>query len=278
MKKIVFLYIIIAVALLFASCSDDDSTTSSTAKYVTINLQIGTDSTLNISGGSTPFTYSDKEFVKGKTFITTRGSGITDFVPVVPTKFKAYLLASEDVYTSSWQLIIAKDDVIDSVTVHTGSNYISVPKYKYKIYVTNYSNGTEMNKNAWYNWPDALAHLPAGSTTLYLYGKNDTLKEERNEEHGDIMTGEVKMINPYAAVCVYNNNYVTGNPSDWSGTTALSDNWYYLYKNCSSGKISLGMKIPITYLNSSGHTVNRSSYIYDTISANYIYQYIIDDN
>lgn len=277
MKKIVFLFISIITAFAFASCSEDRSTPA-TAKYVTINLQIGEDSTLNLSGGNTPFTYSDKEFVKGKTFITTRGSGITDFVPVVPTKFKAYLLASEDVYTSSGQCIIAKDAVIDSVTVHTGSNYISVPKYKYKIYVTNYSNGTEMNKNAWYNWPDALAHLPAGSTTLYLYGKNDTLKEERNEEYGNIMTGEVKMINPYAAVCVYNNNYVTGNPSDWSGTTALNGDWYYLYKNCSSGKISLGMKIPITYINSSGYTVNGSSYIYDTISANYIYQYIINDH
>ncbi len=51
MKKIVSLYII-AVALIFSSCTKDNAPT--TAKYVTVNLQIGADTTLNLSGGSIP--------------------------------------------------------------------------------------------------------------------------------------------------------------------------------------------------------------------------------
>ncbi|MCH3992560.1 MAG: hypothetical protein LKH27_06215 [Prevotella sp.] len=299
MKKIVFLFIYIITAFTFASCSEDSST-QATAKYVTINLQIGADTTLTLSGGSTSSAYNSsvKKFESGKTLLSTRatvdGVNVPDFVPEVPNTFTAYILASKYLQDpSNWQALANKDDVIDTVTVHTGSNFVTIPNtYKgkninfsasdLKIYVTNYSNGTEMNNNAWYNWSGALAQLPAGSTTLYLYGKNDTLKEERSEEYGDIMTGEVKMINPYAAVCVYKNNYVTGNPSDWSGTTALSGDWYYLYKNCfwgnAPGQISLGLNIPITYINNSGNAVKGSSWIYDTISANYIYQYIIDNH
>lgn len=262
----------------FASCSKDDPTPS-TVKYVTINLQIGGDSTLSLSGGGTSFDYSNstKEFIKpiSATRAVVDGVNVPNFVPKVPKTFTAYLVANEN--TTTYPSGKDNAQVIASVTVHTGSNHITVPAMKYKVFVTNYSNGNEKTDNGWSNWytyPDALAHLPAGSTTLYLYGKSDL-------DFTNGAVGEVRMTNPYAAICVYKNKYVTGNPSDWSGTTALRGDWYYLYKNCfweGSEQISLGMEIPITYINSSRQTVNRSSYIYDTISANYIYQYIIDNH
>lgn len=228
MKKIVSLYII-ATALIFASCTDD--TTPVTAKYITVDLQIGGDSTLNLSGGSTSFDYSNstKEFIE-KPIVATRGSDIADFVPEVPKQFTAYIVAS-DIYSEGW--IIKKY----TAEVHTGSNYVTIQapdhQVNYTVYVTNYPQ----NFTDWYIWPDALKQMPESTTELYLYGKSK-LNFTSNKNGGGVLTGEVEMTNPYAAVCVYNNNYVTGNPSDWSGTTALSDNWYYLYINCFWGPAS----------------------------------------
>jgi hypothetical protein len=270
MKRIVFLYII-AGALVFASCSEDDPTPS-TVKYVTINLQIGGDSTLSLSGGSTPFAYNngEKEFIKGKTLISTRAiiNGVTvpDFVPKVPNTFTAYFVANEN--TTKYPTAKDNAQVIDSVTVHTGNNYITVPAMKYKVFVTNYSNGNEMNYPGWSNWytyPDALGQLPAGCTTLYLYGKNE------NMDFTNGAVGEIQMTNPYAAVCVYNNNYILQPPYDNNGHTdfVLSGQWYYCYIRSLSSTTTTNIAI------------NRSTNykgIREQISPNNIYQYIIDDN
>ena len=273
MKKIVFLYIIIAVALLFASCSDDDSTTSSTAKYVTINLQIGADTTLTLSKGSTSFAYNSsiKEFESRKTLISTRavidGVTVPDFVPKVPNTFTAYFVANEN--TTKYPTAKDNAQVIDSVTVHTGNNYITVPAMKYKVFVTNYSNGNEMNYPGWSNWytyPDALGQLPAGCTTLYLYGKNE------NMDFTNGAVGEIQMTNPYAAVCVYNNNYILQPPHDNNGLTdfVLSNNkWYYCYIRSLNSTITANIAI--------NKSTNYKGII-EQVSANNIYQYIIDDN
>jgi len=225
MKRIIFLYII-AGALVFASCADD---TPPTAKYVTVNLQIGGDSTLNISGGSTSFDYSSsaKEFIK-KPISATRavvdGINIPDFVPEVPKKFTAYIVAS-DINNEGW---IIKEYTAE---VHTGSNNVTIqaPNHEvsYRVYVTNYPQ----NLIDWYIWPDALKQMPESSPTLYLYGKSKLTFTSNINDRG-VLTGEVKMINPYAAVCVYKNEYVTGAPYDYNHTTTLSGNWYYLYINC----------------------------------------------
>ena len=291
MKKIVFLYIIIAVALFFASCSDDDSTTSSTAKYVTINLQIGTDSTLNISGSSTPFTYNNsaQKLVMGKTLTATRavidGVTVPDFVPEVPNTFTAYILASKDLYDSNWNRLVAIDDVINSITVHTGSNFVTIPNTyngktisfsasDLKIYVTNYSHGAEMGNHSWYTWADSLNHIPQRSTKLYLYGHSNSLQEKTDTKYGNILIGEVKMNNYYAAACVYKNKYIQTTPiCYWSddldntpNTFAQSGDWYYIYINCAQHSTT-NMGIEITPHN--GYTPFN-----DNISANNIYQYV----
>lgn len=269
MKKASFILAILFATFLFAGCSDNDTSTGPALEYVKVNLQIGTDSTLDLSGNSTPFIYSAgaKSLVKGNPLTITRSSDIVDFVPVIPTTFTAYLVASQDLYTSEGQAIITKGTVLNSITVHTGSNYISVPKYGCNIYVTNYSDGTETQQYSWITWKDPLDHLPAGTTKLYLYGKNEALTEEENDTYGEILTGEVKMSNPYAAVCVYKNAQVTGYPTDWSGTVGLSGAWYYIYKNCSKGLTDLGLIIPLQN--------NQQTYLSDEISANHIYQYVI---
>ena len=270
MKKNIFLYII-AIVLVFVSCSKDDST-SPTVKYITINLQIGGDSTLNLSGGSTPFTYSnsDKEFVKKEeNIVTTRSSNIINFVPEVPTKFTAYFIANE---TKNGYSI---NQFVDSIPVYTGSNYITVPAMKYKVYVSNYKDpGREINGYGgdWYDgyytdpmqWP-----FPESSTTLYLYG--DSALDFTNS-----VSGEVKLINPFAAIAIYNNQYVIGYPfyfshSETTSVLTTDKQWYYLYVNCYRTNSA-----PIYIFSFSNILTFNDIVIYP--SANKIYQIIIDNS
>ena len=264
MKKIVFLFISIITAFTFASCSEDSST-QATAKYVTINLQIGADTTLTLSGGSTSSAYNSsvKKFESGKTLLSTRatvdGVNVPDFVPEVPNTFTAYIVAS-DINNDGW--------IIQEYTaeVHTGSNYVTIqaPNHQvnYRVYVTNYSQ----NSKDWYTWSDATSQLPQSSTTLYLFGTSKNLQLNNN-----ILSGEVKMENYYAAVCIYNNNYILQPPHDNNGNTdfVLSGQWYYCYIRSLSSTTTTNIAI------------NRSTNykgIREQISPNNIYQYIIDDN
>ena len=92
------------------------------------------------------------------------------------------------------------------------------------------------------------------------------------------------MRNPYAAVCVYKNDYVSDNPSNWRGTCDLDsiDSWYYLYYRCYNGNgteninTPVELNVPIKYTNTNGNSINENRYIDGTISANNIYYYIID--
>ncbi|MCH3984811.1 MAG: hypothetical protein LKK21_06680 [Prevotella sp.] len=263
MKRIIFLYII-AGTLVFASCADD---TPPTAKYVTVNLQIGGDSTLNLSGGSTSFDYSNstKDFIKpiSATRAVVNGVNVPDFVPEVPKQFTAYLIANEN--KNGYSI----NQFVDSVTVHTGSNHITVPAMKYKVYVSNYKYpGMETNTWNWENWYSGHFSSPMewpfpGSTTiLYLYGKN----EKMDFTNGAV--GEIKMTNPYAAVCVYKNEYVRTPPIAYTKGEYFSQkgNWFYTYINCaSSSRTNIGIMITpnIWY-----------TYFNDKISANQIYQYV----
>jgi hypothetical protein len=275
MKKIVFLFISIITAFTFASCSEDSSTPA-TAKYVTINLQIGGDSTLNLSGGSTPFTYSnnDKEFVSGKTLLSTRatvdGVNVPDFVPEVPTKFTAYLIAHETKNGYS------TNQFVDSVSVHTGSNYITVPAMKYKVYVSNYKNPRlETNTWSWENWYSGYYSNPMGegmpysSTTLYLYG-DSTLDFTKGA------VGEIKMTNPYAAVCIYKNEYVISTPYDYNNSNlkcGIISKWYYLYINCAKfNKTNLYILLG----NFPGHPQSQNFTFVEPVTANNIYQYVFE--
>lgn len=274
MKKIVFLYIIIAVALFFASCSDDNSTTSSTAKYVTVNLQIGTDSTLNLSGGSTPFTYNNsaQKLVMGKTLTATRavidGVTVPDFVPEVLTKFTAYLIANENKNGFS------TNQFVDSVPVYTGSNYITVPAMKYKVYVSNYKySGMETNTWNYQNWYSGYYQNPMGegmpysTTTLYLYGESDL-------DFTNGAVGEVVLTNPYAAVCIYKNKYVMSTPYDYNNNSkecGVKGNWYYLYINCAKFNST---NLYILLGNFPDYPYSKNFTLTYPITANKIYQYI----
>jgi hypothetical protein len=269
MKKIVSLYII-AVALIFSSCTKDNAPT--TAKYVTVNLQIGADTTLNLSGGSTSFNYNNsaKEFIK-KPIVATRaivnGVNVPDFVPEVPKQFTAYLIANEN--KNGYSI----NQFVDSVTVHTGSNHITVPAMKYRVYVSNYKYpGMETNTWSWGNWYSGEFSnpmewpFPGSSTILYLYGKNE------NMDFTNGAVGEIQMTNPYAAVCVYKNEYVKTPPIAYTNEEYFSQkgNWYYTYINCAS---SLTTNIGIRIIPNWWYTTFN-----DNISANQIYQYIFSGN
>ena len=270
MKKIVSLYII-ATALIFASCTDD--TTPVTAKYVTVDLQIGGDSTLNLSGGSTSFDYnsSAKEFIKkplSPTRAIVNGVNVPDFVPEVPKQFTAYLIANEN--KNGYSI----NQFVDSVTVHTGSNHITVPAMKYRVYVSNYKySGRETNMWNWENWYSGhfLSPMewffPESSTTLYLYGKDE------NMDFTNGAVGEIVLTNPYAAVCVYKNEYVKTPPIAYTNGEYFSQkgNWYYTYINCASSFTTTNMGIIIT-------PNLWASPFNDNISANQIYQYIFSGN
>jgi hypothetical protein len=178
-----------------------------------------------------------------------------DYTHPFPTSYKAYFVSNEN----KGQYI--QNQLVTTLDVNPGENTITIPKLKYTVYVTNYQKDGN-----WYTYNNASEQLPQASTILYLYGKND-INYSINE------TGEVTLVNYYAASMVKKTRWVTGIPK-YNGTYYLNPenvNWYILYiRPDSNGKNNT--EVPVTI---AGYNTN-SIWIQSKIEANKIYKYTID--
>lgn len=244
------LFSLLVLSLLITSCGDDV-----TNNYVTYNVEdvtVSLDAQSLITSSETPF--SAKNSIS---------SFDTDYTHQMPTNYTAYFVADETrgQYTTG--------QVVKTYSVTEGLNNITVPKMKVKVYVTNYlkPNGNETQPNAWYTWSDAVQQLPQTSHTLNLIGNNTI-------DYSNVTVGTVTMVNPYAAVMIKSNQWISSAPSSYDTNQDYfldtPSNWYILYIRNNNTNTKIPINIPG---NPNQHyTLNR------TIEANKIYQYTINGN
>ena len=185
-----------------------------------------------------------------------------DFVATVPTSYKVYFVSAEK--TEEYN----KGDIVKTADVVLGDNKITLPDIKYNIYVTNYVPSTPATEA---DIKSMIESIPVSSSILYL------VKEDDNVIFHDTKTITETLINNYAAVCIINNNFVTGAQyntppvnSFGMATYTLSGDWYYLYVKGTSTNTTIWLK-NIPY--------NTGSYqLAETIEPNYIYEYTVTDD
>lgn len=182
------------------------------------------------SENSTVGNYDETEFIQvtlsANSFVSVadnafRGKSVEfdeSYSHPLPETFTAYLVAKEKKGQYN------PGDLIQTEIVGSGANSLTVPKMKMTIYVTNYEAPATLS-DVWYTFPDAVQQLPRTSDKLYLYGKNII-------DFNTSLTGEVDVQNPYAAVMIRNNNWLSGAPKSYDSDqyyTLVSDDWYNLY-------------------------------------------------
>ena len=282
MKKFKSLPVVISMIMatlisgIFMSCTKDENYIE-TPPTITVHLYI-VDS-VNVSR------YVVKQKSRAtRAFLMTRAasgsSTATNFAPeAMPTNFTAYFVAAsnEDGYTAGALIKIIK--------VTAGDNSITLPNIAYHIYVTNYTSTNTLTENNTNKVERAVTGIrnsfPTGTTTLYLWGE---LTNSTTFSNGTV---KVDMKNPYAAIAILKNNFVTGatyngfnNAAGGSGTYATDDKfWYYLYIEPQIGPNNkeTGTNTAVSLQNIAGG--KKSFNLFDnSIIADYIYQYTITDN
>lgn len=201
LNKINSLLAVLVLTVLF-SC-----TKTEIYNYEIENVTITLDAQELISKVSKPFS---KQASVGKMATTN-----TDFSHAIPNQYKAYFISNETKgqYT--------KDQIIKVVDVSEGANEITVPKLKYRVVVTSYYDFSD-SELRYQNTKEAL---PKSSDKIYLYGEN-------NIDYSVTTTGTVEVKNPYAAIMITNNQWVTGTPkyyTDGNKEFTSVPNWYLLY-------------------------------------------------
>lgn len=140
---------------------------------------------------------------------------------------------------------------------------------KVKVYATNYikPNGNEMQPNAWYTWSTAVDQMPQTSTTLNLLGSSSI-------DYSAVTVGQVVMTNPYSAVMIKKNTWVTSAPMSYDTNTDyfldIATDWYILYIRNNNTNTKIPISIPGNP--NQNYTLSRA------IQANKIYQYQINGN
>lgn len=230
---------------LFTSCSEDNSVTN----YIEFG-ECKLDAQALIANAQAPFQ------AKGPAFDNS-------YVHQMPTSYEAYIVADE----TKGQFTTGQ--YIKTITVTAGMNSVSLPKMKVKVYVTNYIlPGANTTANyAWYTWNNAIDQLPQTSQTLNLYGFNSI-------DYSTVTSGTVTMTNPYGAVMIKKNQWVTGVPTSYDTNQAYfldtATNWYILYIRNNN----TNTKIPITIPGNP----NTHYTLSEPVTANTINQYTINGN
>lgn len=177
----------------------------------------------------------------------------TEYEHVFPSSYKAYFVSKQTKgeYTQG--------QVVKVIDVVAGNNTITIPKLDYDVYVTNYSHTAEK----WYTWPDAIEQLPQSSHTLYLFGQNRI-------DYSTVTEGQVELSNPYSAVMIEQNQWVSGTPKFYGDSRDYFSvpGWYVLYIRTGDTHTQIPISIPGNY--NTHYTLSRS------INANEIYQYTIN--
>ncbi|MCI1246979.1 MAG: hypothetical protein LKG14_06315 [Prevotella sp.] len=246
MRKFMLTFVILPIFISF-SCSGGDAVPdqiiNNSEKDVTIQLRTSLDITEQTSSLARVQTY------KG---LTRAGSASSDssFTPDLPAAFKAYFVAAEN----KGQYKSGK--LVKTVSVNDGTNTITVPAMKYKVFVSNYDS------NKVWSTTDPASTLPESTTTLYYYGTQE------KDLLSDGNTVDITLSTPYAAVAIYKNSYVSGKPVYKDGNAYdEKGNWYYLYIRNSE----TDTEIPIN-LDGMG---NQTYTLQKDIAANQIYQYTL---
>lgn len=177
----------------------------------------------------------------------------SEYEHVFPTSYKAYFVSKQTKgqYTQG--------QVVKVIDVVAGGNTITIPKLDYDVYVTNYTHSAEK----WYTWNNAIEQLPQSSHVLYLYGKNRI-------DYSTVLEGQVELTNPYSAVMIEKNQWVSGVPTfygdgkDYSSVTG----WYLNYIR--TGNTNTKVPISISGNSNQHYTLNKP------IKANEIYQFTIN--
>ena len=216
---------LLAAAISFTSCSDE--TTNVTNNYYVEMQEVQLSAKALITEVQSPFG------AKNQTYGTIDNS----YVLVMPTSYDAYFVADETrgQYTTG--------QVVKMITVTPGMNTVTIPKMRLKVYVTNWNNpnNDEMQPNAWYALNDAVQQLPQTSTSLLLLGSNTI-------DYATTTIGEVTVTNPYAAVMVKKNQWVTSAPSSYDTNMNYfldnTTNWYILYIRNNNTNTKIPINIP----------------------------------
>lgn len=233
---------ILALGVMFAAVSCTEKTNIYNIEIENVTVKLNSKELLNTV--IKPF---------GK-YASTGATPTDEYEHVFPGGYKAYFVSKE---TKGEYTVGQLVKVIDVVA---GGNTITVPKLNYDIYVTNYEK-----EGDWYTWNDAIEQLPQTSTEIYLYGKNTI-------NYSTVTEGTVELVNPYAAVMIYNNQWINGTPLSYDTNQSYfstpSGSWFVLYVRNSN----TNTKIPISIAGNPNqhYTLNKN------IEANNIYQYTID--
>ncbi len=246
--KQLFLTTIAVITLIFAGCEKD----TKVINHIHIDNVEVTFSTSILSTNVNAFARTSKDIPFD-----------SSYEHPLPETFQAYFVADETKgqYTTG--------EVVKVLTVNKGTNTIVIPKMKYDIYVTNYNkpNNEENKVNAWYTWSDAVNQMPMTSDSLYLLGDNVI-------DYSQVTAGSVQLQNPYSAVMVKNNKWVSGTPTSYDTqqeyTLVDNDSWYNLYIRANKTNTKVPISIPGNP--NSNYTLNES------IDPNKIYQYTINGN
>lgn len=198
-----------------------------------------------------------KPFSGKRASVSTTVDSESEYTHVFPSSYKAYFVSKETKgeYTTG--------QVVKVIDVVAGNNTITIPKLDYDVYVTNFIKEGAESPNAWYTWSNAVEQLPQSSSELYLYGKN-------NINYSTVTEGTVELSNPYAAVMIKNNQWVSGTPKFYGDGKDyfIGGGWYILYIR--TGNTNTQIPISIAGNSNTHFTLNRD------IEANNIYQFTID--
>ena len=248
MKKLI---LALAVTFGLTSCSEDT---------IINNYEVTVENVTVEFGAKTLITENSGVFAKG-----TKGFDKT-YVHTLPTDFTARFVCDED------RGQYKKGEVLKSLSVVNGVNQVlSLPKLKYKVYVSNYvmPNQNETQNYPWYYTAGTVSsisnQIPAYTDDILLFGI-DTI------DYTTVTSGTVTLSNPYSAVMVKNTSSVASAPFFNTGnktyTLVANDSWYLLYiKNSTTST-----QVPLTF---NAPDMGDVYQLNKAIEPNKIYQYTI---
>lgn len=239
------------LGLVVTSCSEDTIINNNYFEVEEVNITLDAQSLITESQSTFNYTTMSMSFD-------------STYQHIVPQTFTAYVVAQETKgqYT--------QNQVVKSIQVTEGMQQVTVPKMQLKFYITNYDNpnSDEMQPDAWYAWADAKEQLPQTSHNLFYLGS-------KSEDFSSSSSIIVQLGNPYAAVMIKNNNWISSAPSSYYDGNQeyfldIPSNWYVLYIRNNNTNTKVPINIPG---NPNQHyTLSRS------IEPNKSYQYTINGN
>lgn len=249
MKHKFLLALVTLLSLTFTSCGDEIEVINN--HYHVSEKMVSLDAKNLITETQNPFSVKTTNSVNDK------------YEHIIPQTFTAYVVANETKgqYTTG--------QVIKSIQVAKGMNQVSLPEMSLSIYVTNYDNpnSDEMQPNSWYTWNDNKEQLPMTTHNLFYVGST-------SEDFSTTSSATVNLENPYAAVLIKKNNWVSSTPSShYTNQEYFLDTptqWYIIYTRGNNTNTKVPINIP--------GNPNQNYTLSRTIEPNKEYLYTINGN